>query len=200
MTISLFYKQTEVRDYSATNVDFEKEVLLSTGGDEDGHPGVQIWLEGGDVGVLVSTGDKTWKVTASGQRSKPGIWTNIGFRWHDVQFKDTSDFMSRVQKESLHDLGGIQLMMDMKPIAHSLQPQEVGCRVQSEDEECEKKDVDSDDIESSDIPELMLGCHKTNASEILRDFAGGAFDEVAIFERFLNDSEKYLFFGGYSKY
>ena len=49
-----------------------------------------------------------------------------------------------------------------------------------------------------DPPEVLLGCHKTSLNTTKRNFARGSFDELAIFNRWLNNTELPYFLGGYS--
>ena len=57
------------------------------GGDAEGRPGVQVWLEGADIGALLSTGNQTWSVLVKGLRpmvldtTTPPQWTNIAVRY-----------------------------------------------------------------------------------------------------------------------
>ena len=50
-----------------------------------------------------------------------------------------------------------------------------------------------------DPPEIMLGCHRTRASPTPRSFGRGGYDELAIWDRRLNDTELPYFLGGHSK-
>ena len=178
---------------------WDREVLLSTGGDEDGSPGVLIWYEGGDIGALLSTGNRTWKLLVKGQRPSRGQWAHIGIRWRKLQFTDVPDFIAqRKAQKPLTEMGGLEMLVDLKSVAHSLQPVEIGCKVQSEDEKCKGQD-NSAVAKTFTAPELMLGCHKTISNDTYREFTTGVFDEVAIWERFLNATDLDYFMGGYSK-
>ena len=48
-------------------------------------------------------------------------------------------------------------------------------------------------------PEVLLGCHKTQADPTKRFFGSGNYDELAFWKRRLNDSELPYFLGGYSE-
>ncbi len=46
-------------------------------------------------------------------------------------------------------------------------------------------------------PEMNIGCHRTKANPTPRLFSSGKFDELAMWKKQLNDTELYLFMGGY---
>ena len=48
-------------------------------------------------------------------------------------------------------------------------------------------------------PTVSMGCQYLKFSGQSKDFASGYFDELAIWKRYLNDTDKALFLGGYSK-
>ena len=48
-------------------------------------------------------------------------------------------------------------------------------------------------------PTVSMGCQYLIFSGQSKDFASGYFDELAIWKRYLNDTDKALFLGGYSK-
>jgi hypothetical protein len=48
-------------------------------------------------------------------------------------------------------------------------------------------------------PEVLLGCHKTQANQTKRYLGSANFDELAFWKRRLNDTELPYFLGGYSK-
>ncbi|XP_064083647.1 uncharacterized protein LOC135199488 [Macrobrachium nipponense] len=61
-----------------------KRYILSTGGDEFGHPGVAIYHQGLALVALVSTGDKYWKLEVLGP-FRNNEWNNIGIRWQNSE-------------------------------------------------------------------------------------------------------------------
>lgn len=46
-------------------------------------------------------------------------------------------------------------------------------------------------------PELILGCHKTQADKTYRYFGDGEYDELASWNRALPENETFFFLGGY---
>lgn len=203
LSMAFFIKQKDEVDYiSDRNKDWEREVLLSTGGDDDGSPGVLIWFQGGDLGCLLSTGNQTWKVVVKGIRPEKGKWANIAFRWRPLQFKNTKEFMDQtVAGIPLEEMGGLQLFKDLQPIGHALQPQETGCQTQNQEEDCkELLDLEIDEeAKELDPTQILFGCHKTYLNGTFRSFSSGCFDEIAIWHRWLNETDIPYFFGGYSK-
>ena len=67
-------------------------------------------------------------------------------------------------------------------VGYVLQPEEV-------------KDPKSEPV----TPIVSMGCQYLKFSGQSKDFASGYFDELAIWKRYLNDTDKALFLGGYSK-
>ena len=175
---------------------------FGAGGDEKGHPGVAIWFQGADVGALVSTGNLTWLLNVRGQRpifssdSSTPQWSNIAIKWKPLMYSNAAGFVQEKQKgKILQELGGLELLIDSQPIGYVLQPLEVGCSVQASGQECNATQPQP----SLDPPTVMLGCHKTAASQEPGHFLSGKFDEIAIWERALNDSDTSLLIGGYSE-
>ena len=63
-SVSVFYKlefDVNPKDLENFTKTFERETILSTGGDY-GVPGFQIYRDGPILGALLSTGDETWEV------------------------------------------------------------------------------------------------------------------------------------------
>ena len=72
-----------------------------------------------------------------------------------------------------------------------LQPDEIGCAEVVCDSSSEHK-------MALNPPEILIGCHKTSDNLNKRNFNSGSFDEIAIWKRWLNDTELPFFLGGYS--
>ena len=197
-SLSFFYQQPATdENYASEQEEWEREYLISTGGDEKGYPGVSIWFEGADLGVVVSTGNHTWSLNIRGQRPLADkSWTNIALRWLPLVYADSKEFIVEKQAgKELIELGGLEVFMDMEPIGYVLQPQEIGCTVLSQTQECDTTPA----LKPLDPMTIMMGCHQTSDDTEPRYFAGGGFDELAIWTRALNDTDLPLFFGGYSK-
>ncbi|XP_068212715.1 cadherin EGF LAG seven-pass G-type receptor 1-like [Palaemon carinicauda] len=65
---------------SSSFTESDHKYILSTGGDEAGHPGVALYHKGYWLGAVVSTGDQFWKVEVAGI-SPNDTWSNIAVRW-----------------------------------------------------------------------------------------------------------------------
>lgn len=61
-----------------------KRYVLSTGGDEQGHPGIAIYHQGISLVAIVSTGDEYWKLEVYGPFHN-STWNNIGILWSRPQ-------------------------------------------------------------------------------------------------------------------
>ncbi|XP_037090044.1 uncharacterized protein LOC119110357 [Pollicipes pollicipes] len=59
-----------------------RQVLISTGGDVQGTPGVLVYVKNHVLGVIVSTGDKFWRVAVTALMVN-NEWNNIGVRWQE---------------------------------------------------------------------------------------------------------------------
>ena len=76
------------------------------------------------------------------------------------------------------------MFLNNEPIGHIEQP----------DEDIEKITVDN-----PEHFEMLMGCHKSEDDPTKRNFSAGCFDELAIWRRWLDDSELPLFLGGHSE-
>ncbi|XP_068212714.1 adhesion G-protein coupled receptor D1-like [Palaemon carinicauda] len=79
----------------------KKRYILSTGGDEFGHPGVAIYHQGLALVALVSTGDKYWKLEVLGPFEN-SVWNNIGIRWMNSE----------------NNIGGLELYINAIKVGH----------------------------------------------------------------------------------
>ncbi len=86
------------------------------------------------------------------------------------------------------------MFIDLKKVGYVLAPDEIGC-YRTEAVDCDQTTAQ----QPLDPPETILGCHKTMADTTKRDFGGGAWDELAIWNKWINNTEKAYFLGGFSK-
>ena len=158
------------------------------------------------MGAVLSTGDETWEVKVMGYLPENNTWTNIAIRWENLKFRDQNSFEAAAQEynNDITRLGGLQLLMNMEVIGHSLLPEErdCACTITDCDQSNETMIECKDGVQAQDPldqPTMMLGCHKTNNTPTYRDFAGGTFDEVAFWNKRIPDEKKHMFLGGWSK-
>ncbi|XP_022242130.1 uncharacterized protein LOC111085867, partial [Limulus polyphemus] len=60
--------------------DSTRRYILSTGGKNEGIPGISLYYEGITLHALVSTGEEKWYTYATGHL-RNDTWNNIGIRW-----------------------------------------------------------------------------------------------------------------------
>lgn len=89
-----------------------------------------------------------------------------------------------------------QFFMDLQEIGKMIVPLETGCVTQTESDTCSETTVAEAPLNP---PTMIIGCHMTQQNKTKRNFAHGEFDEIAFWDRRLNNSEKPYFLGGYSK-
>ena len=75
-------------------------------------------------GGIVSTGEETWEVKVMGNLPKNNTWTNIALRWEPLKFTDATSYQEKRQELEISELGGLQLLLNLEVIAHSLLPEE----------------------------------------------------------------------------
>ena len=124
VSVSVFYKAELDVDPGDLGTDLHKykdkrETLLSTGGDY-GYPGLQIYREGPVFGAIVSTGEETWEVKVMGNLPKNNSWTNVALRWEPLKFTDADSYEKAKLEYKTSELGGLQLLLNLKMIGHSL--------------------------------------------------------------------------------
>lgn len=151
-------------------VEEDIKYVLSTGGDDEGHPGIALYHYGIYQVAIVSTGDKYWKVSVPGQMFN-GTWCNIGIRWNPDIETDTN---------GVPISGGLHMLINLKVVGHSYLPIE-----------------DTTAKPGLSPAELMLGCHKTQSDTDYRHFGDGEYDELASWNRALPENETLYFLGGY---
>jgi len=190
---------------------FRRSYLLSTGG-EAGSPGISIYREGPIMGATLSTGDQTWEVKVMGNLPQNNTWTNIAIRWEPLKFNDEATYLQALEDSGndVSSLGGLQLFLNLERVAQSLLPIELDCSCPPDpatggrstncspaDVVCPDAPAGGQDPQGLNPPTMMLGCHMTRADNgQQRGFAGGVFDEVALWDRRIGDDEIHMFLGG----
>ena len=159
------------------------------------------------MGAVLSTGENTWEVRVMGYLPNNNSWTNIALRWEQPKFSDQNSYEATKKEynDDVTKMGGLQLLINLEMIGHSLLPEEkdctcsfAGCDQGNETLiECKKSVLADNPLYP---PTMMIGCHKTNNTPVFRDFAGGVFDEVVFWNKHIPDSKKHMFLGGWSKY
>lgn len=113
-------------------------------------------------------------------------------------------------------MGGLQLFLDLvsigsiqlctscltlsqEPIGHVLQAEVLGCVFDEATADYSCEDIRPEPSPGFDPPQMMIGCHRTRANPTPRLFASGSFDELAIWNQRLNDTQKPYFLGGFSE-
>ena len=204
-TVSVFYKlEFEVNQADLeTNFakTFPRETILSSGGDY-GVPGLQIYRDGPILGAIFSTGADTWEVKVMGNLPKNNSWTNIAVRWEPLKFTNEAEYREAkaAHNDDLSKLGGIQLLINLEMIGHSLLPMDE-CPQNSYTSCTSTNQIEHDPSVDKAISEatMMIGCHKTARSAALRQFSGGTFDEVAYWNRRIPDEERHMLLGGWKE-
>ena len=159
------------------------------------------------MGAILSTGEDTWEVRVLGCLPTNNTWTNIALRWEQPRFNDQRSYEAAREeyKDDMTKMGGLQLLINLELVGHSLLPEEKDCTCsfagcdQSNETliECGGSSQAQDPLYP---PTMMIGCHKTNNTPVFRHFAGGVFDEVVFWNKYIPDSKKQMFLGGWSKY
>ncbi|XP_043240416.1 adhesion G protein-coupled receptor L2-like isoform X2 [Amphibalanus amphitrite] len=155
-------------------VSTHRRYILSTGGDDQGSPGVAIYVEGHSLHALVSTGAEYWDVSVVGQVISQE-WINIGVRWSKTEPFEVPG--------STKTLPGLQLYVNSVPLARVAVPAPAQAAVKA----------------ILDPVEVMVGCHRTKDNLAYRDFCKGEFDELAMWTRLLPANESIYFLGGYDE-
>ena len=65
------------------------------------------------------------KVKVMGNLPKNNSWTNIALRWEPLKFTDSDTYQKARQEHETSELGGLQLLLNLEMIGHSLLPEEV---------------------------------------------------------------------------
>ena len=178
-------------DFSSEQFSGGRETILSTGG-EVGVPGIQLYRDGPILGALLSTGDETWEVKVKGNLPTNNSWCNIALRWEPLKFTDQASYETAKQEAGydMSKLGGLQLLLNLKMIGHSLLPIN----------ECIGNNCNNDPVkEGFPKPTMILGCHKTKENPSPRNFSGGVFDELAMWHRRIPDEERHMMLGGWKE-
>lgn len=192
------YDEQDEEDFFNPTKTFEKEYILSTGG-EDGTPGIAIYRQGPDLGAVVSTGNLTWHLEVKGAVPAKRRWTNLAVRWEPPLVSNQEEYNERLlQGFNDTQMGGLQFFINLETYGIVIFPDIYGCEHRDNHYECQTEMPAVK--EEFDPPQAMLGCHRTKADPEARMFTtGGGYDELAMWDRRLNDSDLPLFLGGYSK-
>ena len=102
----------------------------------------------------------------------------------------------------MSQLGGLQLLLNLEPIGHSLLPLD-SCTASS----CDTLDAAVTGTSNTEVVAdnqwevgtLMIGCHKTKTKPNLRQFSGGVFDEIAFWNKRISDDERHMLLGGWKE-
>ena len=197
VSVSVFYKAELDVDPGDLGTDLHqykdrRETLLSTGGDY-GYPGLQIYREGPVFGGILSTGEETWEVKVMGNLPKNNSWTNVALRWEPLKFTDSVTYQEARQQYKTSELGGLQLLLNLEMIGHSLLPEDECSSTVTSD--C--INVPTETKEPFLEGTIMVGCHKKADDAQESQFTGGLFDEVAYWNKRIPDSERHMFLGGW---
>ncbi|KAK3858005.1 hypothetical protein Pcinc_035777 [Petrolisthes cinctipes] len=176
-SISVWYKTYYESTAETHNTDAtgKKQTLFSTGGDAEGHPGVHAYLEDDlELNVVVCNGTHFWHSLLIGVFFE-NSWTNLGVKWSD------SEGLEVYLKHTSPVILGNKTYSDLIPKAKTTAPEPVPGGAKT----------------PLDPSEIMLGCHKDSDNPTYRQFAEGAFDELATWTRVVEDP--IMFLGGYSE-
>ena len=200
ISFSLFYYadyEEEEAELFNQDTDFQREYIVSTGG-ENGTPGFAIYRKGANLGAVVSTGNLTWELEVVGSAPRKHTWTNIAVRWEKPSVTNEDEYVAALsEQQSKFELGGLELFLNMESYGHVIFPEIWGCTYDEATAQRTCDDPLPDVKEGFNPPQMMLGCHRTKENQDERMHAGGKFDELAVWNRQLNDSELFLFMGGY---
>ncbi len=167
-------------------------------GGERGTPGIAIYRKGANLGAVVSTGNLTWELEVVGSVPKKHTWTNIAVRWDKPSVETAEEYDEALSNHlSKQELGGLELFLNMESYGHQIFPEQWGCAYDQATATVDCQDPLPDPKDGFDPPEMMLGCHRTMENPTERMLSGGRFDELAVWNKQLEDSEMPLFMGGY---
>ena len=140
------------------------------------------------------------QVKVMGNLPKNNSWTNIALRWEPLKFTDSDTYQEAKLKYKTSELGGLQLLLNLEMIGHSLLPMDE-CPQNSYTSCSSTNQIEHDPSVDKAISEatMMIGCHKTARSAALRQFSGGTFDEVAYWNRRIPDEERHMLLGGWKE-
>ncbi|XP_066945236.1 uncharacterized protein [Macrobrachium rosenbergii] len=162
-----------------------KRYIISTGGDEFGHPGVAIYHQGLALVALVSTGDKYWKLEVLGP-FRNSEWNNIGIRWQNSE--TTTGGWSLVSHWSV-------VYVPKKDVCYSFWFWLYIDAVKVGQEHYSKPSTPAKGILNP--TEMLIGCHRDADNPTYRGFNNADFDEYAYWNRRLPDDQTIFFMGGY---
>lgn len=166
--------EEDLYDNTKTDKNPDTKYVLSTGGDNEGHPGVAIYHSGLHLVAVVSTGDDYWELKVMGPM-RNNTWNNIGLRWESTLVENGGK--------------GLELYVNLEMVGQVM-----------ESKKPEPAPSTLDPVPSAlKIPEMMLGCHKTSTNTTYGGYNDAAYDELALWTRRLNDTDKWYFLGGYQE-
>ena len=180
-----------------------KRYIMSNGGDFNSvsgkaWPGFALYHQGVDIVGMVSTGDRVWMISVSGQLYN-NTWTQVGFRF---VIPNLSNPKMATTAEGREKMGGIELYINKDKVGHSILPESTARGSTMWDAQPR---LTSDGTETG-LPVMMFGCHQNSEMQMTGEFSGFAgtddapasIDEVAIWKHQLMNNELDYFYGGYS--
>ena len=181
----------------------EKRYLLSTGGDfisasGKAWPGFAIYHQGVNIVGVVTTGEKVWVVSVSGQLYN-NTWTQVGLRF---VIPNLSNPKMAETEEGRENMGGLEMFINLQKVGHSILPESTsrGSTIW-----IPQPRLTHDGTETGE-PVIMFGCHQNSEMQKTKEFTGFAgtaanpalIDEAAIWRHRLKPYEVPFFYGGYS--
>ena len=180
-----------------------KRYLVSNGGDHNAvtgmaWPGFAIYHQGVDIVGMVSTGDRVWVISVSGQIYN-NTWTQVGFRFI---LPNLNNPKMAETPEGREKMGGLELYINKEKVGHSILPEltAAGSTMWKA-----QPRLSADGTETGPSV-MMFGCHQNSDMQQEGTFNGyagtdespAAIDEVAVWKKQLANNELDYFYGGYS--
>ena len=128
-----------------------------------------------------------------GNLPKNNSWTNIALRWEPLKFTDSDTYQEAKLKYKTSELGGLQLLLNLEMIGHSLLPEDECSSSVTTDCITVPSEAKNPFLEST----IMVGCHKKSDEVQESQFTDGLFDEVAFWNKRIPDEERHTFLGGW---
>jgi len=184
--------------------DIEKRYLVSTGGDHNpvngkAWPGFAIFHQGIDIIGMVSTGEKVWTLSVSGQLYN-NTWTNIAIRFTIPDLSNPK--LAELGEKGLEKMGGLEMFINLEKVGHTILPESTdrGSTTWTPQPRL------TDDGTGEGLPVVMFGCHQNYDLQQSNEFTGFAgtnkapalIDEFSIWKHRLENYEVEYFYGGYN--
>lgn len=184
--------------------DVSKRYLVSTGGDHNpvsgqAWPGIAIYHQGMDIVALVSTGEKVWTLSVSGQLYN-NTWTQIGVRFSLPDLRNPK--LAEAGAKGLEKMGGLEMFINLNKVGHTIlpEPTDRGSTIWIPQPRL------SEDGTEEGRPVVMFGCHQNSEMQLKNEFTGYAgtdeapalIDEFAIWKHRLENHEIEYLYGGYN--